>query len=196
MSLSRFNPRTTALLLIIIITAGLRLMINSSLQFNPLATFTPIAAMALFGGAYFRGAVKPFMFPLLALFISDVILSFTVLAPYRSGLLYSGWYWVYAAFALMSITGKYLLKNITLKNSMAALFTVTLIHWVISDFGVWLQGSMYPLTAIGYWECMAAAIPYELRFIAGTAVYGAIMFGSFEWMQLRYPQLKKSRINN
>jgi hypothetical protein len=191
MSLTKFNPRTTVLLLIILVTAGLRLMINCSLQFNPLATFTPIAAMALFGGAYFTGDVKSFAFPLLTLFISDVILSYTVLAPYRSGLLYSGWYWVYGAFALMSITGKYMLKDINLKNGIAALLTVTLIHWIVSDFGVWLQGTLYPITGTGYVECLVAAIPYELRFVAGTAVYGLVMFGSFEWMQLRYPQLKR-----
>jgi hypothetical protein len=141
---SKFNPRTAILLLIISVAAAIRLLTNFTPELTPLAIFTPIGAMALFGGAYFTGKVTPFVFPLLTLFISDLILSFTTLSPYRSGLLYSGWYWVYGAFVLMTLTGKYLMKEITLKNSITALITVTLIHWIVTDFSVWLQGTHVP----------------------------------------------------
>lgn len=194
MSLSKFNPRTFILLLIIVVTAVLRLAVQFTAGLSSLVVFTPIGAMALFGGTYFTGKVKPFVLPLLTLLVSDIILSYTVLAPFRSGILYSGWYWVYGTFALMSLTGKYIMKDISLKTSITALITVTLIHWIVSDFGVWIQGTMYPKTGTGFLLCLKAAIPYEFQFIAGTAVYGILMFGSFEWMKQRNVNLLTPKV--
>ncbi len=59
---SKFNPRTVILLLIISVAAAIRLLANFTPELTPIATFTPIGAMALFGGAYFTGKIKPFVF--------------------------------------------------------------------------------------------------------------------------------------
>jgi hypothetical protein len=189
MSIPKFNPRNAVLLLFIVLVAALRLATNFSTQLGPLAVFTPLGAMALFGGAYFTGNVKPFALPLLTLFVSDVVLSFTVLAPYRSGLLYSGWYWTYGAFALMTIAGKLIIKDVTVKQVVLATITVTLIHWLVSDIGGCLNqptaGAMFTV----YLQRLVTAIPYELRFLAGTTVFSTVMFGGFEWMQKKYPAL-------
>src|SRR4030095_6974426 len=104
MSTIKFNPRTAVLLIIISITAAIRVIFNFNYDVSPLANFSPLGAMALFGGAYFTRKWKGFAFPLLMLFISDFILHQTVFKAYSSGLLYSGWYWVYGAFVLMTIT--------------------------------------------------------------------------------------------
>lgn len=183
MSIFKFNPRTALLLLIIVIVAVLRLATSFSSELGPLALFTPIGAMALFGGAYFNGYVKPFAFPLATLFISDVILSFTVLAPFRSGLLYSGWYWTYAAFALMVVVGKLIVKDVTIKHLAIGIVTVTLIHWLVSDIGGCLKENNVNNMLAVYGQRLVTAIPYELRFLAATTIYSAIMFGSFEWLQ-------------
>ena len=76
MPVPTFSPRNAVLLLIIVVIAALRLI--SFIDMGPLTYFTPLGAMALFGGAYFNGHVKPYLFPLLTLFISDVVLSFTL----------------------------------------------------------------------------------------------------------------------
>src|ERR1041385_5981600 len=101
MSTKKFNPRTAVLLLFISITATIRIIFNFNYDISPLANFSPIGAMALFGGTYFNKNWKAFTFPLLMLFISDIILHQTVFKKYGNGFLYSGWYWVYGAFALM-----------------------------------------------------------------------------------------------
>src|SRR5688500_12683869 len=100
MSQQKFNPRTSILLLIVFSVAAFRLLTQYAEHASSFLSLTPLGAMALFGGAYFEGRVQPYLFPLLALFISDVVLCFTVYAGFREGLLYPGWYWVYAAFAL------------------------------------------------------------------------------------------------
>jgi hypothetical protein len=186
MSVPKINPRNAVLLLFIVATAILR--IASFSGWGPLTVFTPIGAMALFGGAYFRGNVKPYAFPLLTLFISDLVLCFTILSPFREGLLYGGWFWTYAAFALMTIAGKLIIRNITIKNIAIATIVATLIHWLISDIGACMLE--HNLTLAFYLQRLVTAIPYEWRFFGGTAIFSAIMFGLFEYLQRRYTSLK------
>lgn len=188
MSLKQINPRSAVLLLIIVVTAVLRLA--SFTGWGPLTVFSPIGAMALFGGAYFSGNVKPFAFPLLTLFISDVVLSFTIFSDseYRQGLLYNGWVWTYGAFALMTIAGKLIIRETSVKNIFIAVVVSTLIHWLVSDIGACIVEKEFTFSL--YTKRLIDAIPYEWRFLGGTAIYSAILFGLFEWLQTKYTSLR------
>jgi hypothetical protein len=192
MSLSKFNPRSLVLFVFILATGFLRILLHSSNEFSAVANFSPLGAMALFGGAYFTRSWKAIGFPLLSLFISDVVLSLTVFSSFRTGLLYGGWYWTYGAFALMALTGKFLLKKIAFLAVLSAALLCVLIHWIVTDFGVWLGSPVYPQTASGFIACLVAAIPFEWNFLAGTFFYSAVLFGAFEWMKKRNPQLQVS----
>jgi hypothetical protein len=190
MSIPKFNPRNIVLIIIIIAVAGIRLAINLGASIGPLANYTPLAAMALFGGAYFTGNIKPYAFPLLTLLVSDVILSYTVYASSREGILYGGWYYTYGAFALMAVCGKYMLQKVTVQRVVIAAIAVVCIHWIVTDFGVWLDGTTYPKTLAGFNACLTAAIPFEGRLLTSTIMYSSIMFGLFELMQQKYPRLQ------
>lgn len=185
MSEKMFNPRNAVLLLMIVVVALLRLA--SFKGIGPLTWFTPVGAMALFGGAYFKGNVKPFLFPLLTLFISDVIVSFMIFPELRSGLLYTGWYWTYLSFALMVVVAKLILKKVSVLNLVIAAISATLIHWIVSDIGMCVQENHFSLGL--YFEKLVKAVPYEIRFLQGTVIYGAILFGIFELLQRKYPSL-------
>src|ERR1044072_1107654 len=130
MSVKSFDPRTTVLFIFIFLTAAARVIFNFNYEISPLANFSPIGAMALFGGAYFNKQWKAFAFPLLMLFISDFILQQTVFKAYSNGILYSGWYWVYGAFALMTLAGTWLLERVTIKNFIVSTLVCLAIHWV------------------------------------------------------------------
>lgn len=190
MSLQKTNPRTAVLFLMILATGALRVACNFSSELSPLSNFTPIGAMAIFGGAYFSQRGKAIGLPLLTLLVSDIVLNLTVFSAYSNGLLYSGWYWVYGAFVLMSVTGRLLIRKVNAATILTSALACTFIHWIVTDFGVWLGSSMYPQTATGFAACLTAAIPFELNFLAGTLAYSALMFGAFEWMQQRNKQLQ------
>lgn len=183
----KFNPRTSVLLLFMMAVAFLRVVINPEWGFSFLSNFTPVGAMALFGGAYFSSK-KAFLFPLLTLWISDLLLTRFVYG-YEWKLFYGGFYWVYAAFILMVIIGKLLLKDVSVKRIFITALVITIIHWIVTDIGVWLASIQYPKTPAGFWACLTAAIPYERNFLSGTLLYSAMMFGSFEWMKIKYPSL-------
>ena len=184
MSFIKFNPRTILLLVFITVIAAVRVVSNFDTEISPLANFSPVGAMALFGGAYFDKQWKALGFPLLMLLLSDVVLQQTVFKTYGNGILYGGWYWVYGAFALMTIAGRWLLKKITIKNFILSALACVFIHWTVTDIGVWYGSKIFSQNLQGYIDCLVVAIPYELKFLTGTFVYGIILFGLFEGLTL------------
>jgi hypothetical protein len=133
---------------------------------------------------------------LLTLLLSDFILSVTVYKNFNGGFLYEGWYLVYAAFALMVLVGKVILKNVNVISVVLATVVTVLIHWVVTDFGVWYGSALYPQTLAGFATVLFNAIPFEVRFLNGTLGYSAVMFGLFEYLKVKYPvlNLKASRV--
>lgn len=188
MNSTRFNPRTIILVALIIVFGLLRLseVFNSDLHLS----LSSMGALALFGGAYFTKKWKAIFFPIATLFIGDLILSYTIHKTENHGFLYTGWAWVYAAFALMALVSKVLVKKVNILSVVAGVLACVLIHWIVTDLGLWLEGHMYAKTFGGLMQCLAAAIPFERPFLEGTLLYSAIMFGTFELLQSRYPALK------
>ncbi len=191
MSSVKFNPATVIVLLFIVSTGALRVFFNFNTEIMPLAVFSPIGAMSIFSGAYFNRNWKAFLFPLATLFLSDFILHQTVFSAYSSGILYSGWYWVYGAFVLMVLAGRWLMRKITVGSFLASVVAAVLIHWIVTDIGVWIGSKIYAQNLGGFVECLAAAIPFEWRFLAGTLVYGAVLFGGFYLLKSRYSFLQQ-----
>jgi len=189
----KINPRTGLLVLFILIVGILRVL-NSG-ELTPFSNFTPIGAMALFGGAYFSDKWKAYLFPLLALWLSDVVMMQFVYKSDLSGLLYRGWYYNYIAFAGMVLIGQWIHKITVMKFILGAV-GAALFHWIVSDFGVWMSGGTNILTGQpftrdfnGYLQCLDLAIPYLQRMLLGNIMYGAIMFGTYELIKRKYPTL-------
>ncbi len=194
MSFQKINPRFAVLAIIMVAAAAMR--IPDAAQATPMVNFTPIGAMGLFGGAYFSQRWKAVLFPLLALFVSDLIINVFVYNG-QFGLMYRGWYWVYGAFVLIAFIGRWIIRKVTVQNVLLAALAATLTHWLITDFSVWLGGgvdlrTMQPLSRdwSGLVQCYVQAIPYMRNFLLGAIVYSGIMFGAFEWMQRRYHSLQ------
>jgi hypothetical protein len=188
----KFHLRNAVLMLMIILVAAIRLFNNFNTHVSVLANYSPLAAMALFGSAYFKGYIKPYLFSLLSIFISDVILFATVHKQYGNGFLYGGWYYVYGAFLLIAVFGRFILKKISVQNIALSIIIAVFIHWVVTDFAVWFGSKTYPQTWTGFNACLAVAIPFELRLLIATCIYSVIMFGVFEWMKKKYPALQNA----
>lgn len=180
------NYRTPVLLLFMLLIVGLRVIMPLSPDFKFIAGFSGIGAAALFGGAYFKNKVNAFLFPILVLFASDLGLVLTMGVDYG---FYGGMQYTYIAFILMILVGHLMIKKVTIQNVFIATLVGVLIHWVVSDIGVWYGSTIYPQTAIGFWECLVAAIPYEKNFLYGTLGYSILLFGIFETLKAKYPGL-------
>lgn len=194
MSNLKFNPRNAILLLMILIITALRLLITFNSDALQFANFSSIGAVALFGGAYFKDNLKAFAFPLLSLFLSDFILASTIFKEYSNGFLYEGWYWTYIAFALMVLIGRILLNKINAVTLLGSTLAIVFIHWIVTDFGVWFKNPSYTQDFAGFWLCLERAIPFEVRFLEGTLLYGVILFGAFELLKSKFPVLKLNKL--
>jgi hypothetical protein len=129
---------------------------------------TPVAAMALFGGAHFHGRTMAFSIPILAMIASDMVLGFHALAPL-----------VYASFALTVVIGFWIQRQITLERIVLGSFAASVLFFVITNLGVWSLGGLYPKTSQGLLACFVAALPYYRLTAIGDLAYSALFFGGF-----------------
>lgn len=182
------HGRGLAVLLILIVAAG-AMRIPNALQITPWSNFSPVGAMALFGGAYFTSKWKAFLFPLLTLLLGDLAVSVFVFQG-KYGIIYDGWYWIYGIYLLIVLTGRWLIRNkVTIKSIAISSVSAALIHWLLADLTMWLSGAVDMRTGLplskdisGLMQCYAQGFPLMLNFLAGTVVYSAVLFGVFEWV--------------
>ena len=83
---------------------------------------------------------------------------------------------------------KFLFKDVSVKNIAVAAIAATIIHWLVANVGMCVQENQFTFAL--YSQKLLGSITYELRFLAGTTVYAALMFGAFELLQKRFPSLR------
>ena len=146
--------------------------------------FTPLCAIALFGGKYFNNKYIAYLLPLLALWFSDILINNFILNNYFDGftLFYSGFYWQYGSFILITLIGRKTLKNISFIRLLGISISSSLLFFVISNFGVWISSSFYSKDVFGLIACYVAAIPFYYGTLSGTIFYSFFLFGSYEFL--------------
>lgn len=184
---NKIHTRNFILVLIVISVALLRIF-NVG-KFGNWANFTPVGAIALFAGTYFKDRWAAYLTPLLVLFLSDIIVNYGYFG--KVTLFYDDIFWVYLAFALMVLTGSFI-KRVSVLNVITAAIISVIIHWLLTNFGVWLGGKLYPRNLQGLQECYILAIPFEKNLLLGNLAYGGILYGGFEWAKRYFPSLKWS----
>lgn len=130
--------------------------------------FAPIAAMALFGGAYLNKRYA-LVIPLIAMIISDYFIGF------HNVILF-----VYGSFFISGLLGLWLRNHKTLANTFMITFASSLLFFIITNFGVWFVGNMYPKTVSGLVTCYTMAIPFFRNTILGDFFYVGLFFGGYE----------------
>ncbi len=141
--------------------------------------FAPIGAMALFGAAYVSNRALGFLIPLVAMWLSDVVLNNVIYGQYYDGFQWAGNLWVYAAFAGISLLGFVLLKKVNLKNFLGASVLAAVIFFVVTNFGVWMSSGMYPKNGAGLMAAYVAGQPFFLNTLLGNLIFGGVMFALY-----------------
>ncbi|MCJ8209691.1 hypothetical protein MUY27_08220 [Mucilaginibacter sp. RS28] len=184
MSLQKINIRNVVLILMIVAAAAMRLV---SYKFPALSNFTPVGAIAVFGGVYFNDKWKAYLVPFAALFVSDIVINY--LYTSKLVLWYSSSIWMYLSFFAMVFFGS-LIKKVNILNVFLASVGGVVVHWLLTDIEPWLNGTLYAKNIGGYFQSLAAAIPFELNMIKGDLVFGAILFIGFELAKSKYTVLR------
>ncbi len=174
-----FTPRTAVLTVMIAFAVGVRLMIfflPGSLPYN----FTPVEAIALFGGAYFSDRRLAFIVPLTAMFVADLMIGLHPLIPV-----------VYACIAASVLLGFGMRGKVTALRVIGYGVVGSLMFFAVMSFVEWLIGDTAYCRA-GLVSCYVAAIPFLKSWMAGTLVWSTLLFGGFELMRRRWPAIGTS----
>ena len=185
MKTNNFNLRFGVMTLMILLAAMSRLLPHPP-------NFVPIGGMALFGAAYFSKRYWAFLVPIVSMWISDLVLNNVVYAQYFNGFawFYRGSLFTYGAFVLIVLFGMLTLKKVRLPNLIGSALGASVLFFIVSNFGVWFSGTMYPKTFGGLMACYTAGIPFFHNTILGDLVYSAVLFGVFELCVRNIPQLR------
>lgn len=175
MSTKQSLTQVGAAVLLIVAAAFSRLLPHPS-------NFTPITAIALFGGVYLDRRFA-FIVPIIAMLVSDYFIGF-----------YGGMYWVYGSFVLIALIGLWLRHHKSLLTIFGATVTSSLLFFVVTNFGVWLTpASMYSRNWDGLIECYVAAIPFFRNAFGGDLIFVAVMFGVYELAARQIRKIAESK---
>lgn len=137
--------------------------------------FTPVAAIALYGGAYGKNRVFSFVLPLVAMICSDILLMTFIHPEFGGALSYltsKDALGVYISFLLIVGLGILIQKNVKTSTVVGASIGGSFLFYLITNFTTWVGAPFYPQTFAGLMECYAAGIPFYKN------DYGSL-FGSF-----------------
>ena len=128
--------------------------------------FTPIIAVALISGYFFKNINLSLLILLVAMLLSDLFIGF-----------YENMIFVYASLLLITFVFHKISKKINYKNLFIYCFAGSLIFFIVSNFGVWVLGSpgvldvAYERNLSGLTECYILAIPFFGNTFLSTLIF-------------------------
>lgn len=158
--------------------------------------FAPQIAIALLSGSLFvKNKHFAFVLPLVSMFLSDLLyqtLYINHLSPIQG--FYDGQWQNYLLIAATALFGFGLQTN-QLSKFIGNFIAAPTVYFLISNFMVWASfgGYQRPLTSAGLIQTMVDGLPFYGYSVAGTMVFGAVLFGGFKLIQ---PKLTAIRVKS
>jgi len=153
--------------------------------------FTPIAAIALFGGALLGKRVLAFIIPLAAMILADLILGF-----------HADMIAVYAGFALTVLLGWSIRDKVSFGSVVTRSLAASIIFFLLTNFSSWLTMGLYPANFTGLMQAYIAGlaffnngsygISFFLNEVMGGLFFNGLFFGAFYLARLGFPSLAKA----
>jgi len=170
----KFGPKENfEMLAIAIVVVGLisRVVLH-------IPNFTPVIALALFGGAALsrRNAV---ILPVVVMAVTDLVLGVHSTMPFTWG-----------SMILIALLGVWLRERKTTTHVALASIASAVLFFIITNLGSWLAMSLYPKTWAGLLECYIAAWPFFRNSLFSTLIFSVVLFGGYELLVAR---VKKTR---
>lgn len=179
------NFKFSILALLILLAAFSRLIPH-------LPNFSPLGAIGLFGAAYFTKKWQAFLIPIAATWLSDLFINNVIYAQYYPEFtwFYEGFYWQYGAYLLITLFGLLILKKVTLPKILVGALGSSLLFFLVTNLGCFPNNPSYTQDFNGLLSCYAAGIPFLKGTLLGDLFYCGVLFGSFELVKRKVPQLK------
>ncbi|HUD21066.1 MAG TPA: DUF6580 family putative transport protein [Candidatus Saccharimonadales bacterium] len=132
------------------------------------ANMTPLGATAIFGGKKL-GRPWNYLLPLGILFLTDLFLGFHNVMIY-----------VYGSFILTVFLAEHWQGTGYGKLTITAVAS-SLIFFLVTNFGVWQEGWLYPHTLAGLISSYTMGLPFLRNMVAGDLIYTLGFFALYNW---------------
>ena len=151
--------------------------------------FAPIAATALFGGAYLSKRFA-LLVPLVAMAISDYLLLY--IHPFQSpmvdfghvypitALFHATTVYVWGSFVVSGLIGMWLKKHKKPVFILSACLLGSIQFFLITNLGVW-AGGMYSRGIDGLLQSYLMGLPFFRWTVLGDLFYTGVFFGAYEF---------------
>lgn len=158
------------------------ILIGILLRFMPhAANFTPVAAIALFSGAYLKKKYA-ILVPLLLMAVSDIFIGMHNVLIFTWG-----------SFILTAFLGKAIQKRKSIMPVFGMSLISSLVFFLITNFGVWAMG-WYPQNLKGLIDCYVMGIPFLRDFTISTLIYSAVFFTAYELIARNVRETKLEKV--
>ncbi len=152
---------------LVLVIALIAVAAFSRFLFAGMPNFSPVMAMALFGGAMLNKKLA-YVIPVAAMLLTDIYFGF-----------HNTMFAVYGSFLLTVLIGQKFVSNPNIKNVAASSVVSALLFFVVTNFAVWAMSGMYTLDFSGLVACYVAAIPFFKSTLASSMLFSAIIFGTY-----------------
>ncbi|MBC7383122.1 MAG: hypothetical protein H7296_09035 [Bacteroidia bacterium] len=173
------NKRFLTIVALIFTAALLRLLPHSP-------NFSPIGAIALFGGAFLTNRFYSFIIPIAALLVSDFLLGFY------------GWEMLitYGSFTISILIGNLLRKNKSWERVLFASLSSSMVFFLITNF-VYLYpvsiAPMYTKDMAGVFNSYIAGLAFFQNTVVSDLFYSSVLFGGYYLLSINVLALNKNK---
>lgn len=152
--------------------------------------FSPVEAVALFGGAYFASRAWALAVPLIAMFLSDLALGLANGGIYFEYFASAHFAAIYLCIALSTVLGFGLRGKVTGPRVLGYSLLGSVLFFLLSNAAVWATAVPgHGACALGLMPCYIAGLPFFQWTVLGTLFYAALLFGGFALLRRQLPQL-------
>ena len=134
--------------------------------------FTPIVAVAIMSGYFFKNINLSYIVLIISMLLVDVFIGF-----------YKHMFFVYLSLFLITFIFFKISDKINFKNLFVFGFLGSLIFYLVSNFGVWASGVLSPVTNLPYEKslnvlisCYFLAIPFFKNTLFSTIIFSYAAF--------------------
>ena len=142
-----------------ILPVGLILVLSFSRLIPHPSNFTPILAVGVFAGFYFRNFILSLFIVISAMFISDLVIG-----------LHSTMIFTYSSLILAVAIGL-LIKKFNFKAILLSGLSSSVIFFVVTNFGSWLTIEIYEKNFSGLLHSYFMGIPFFHNTLISTLIY-------------------------
>lgn len=140
--------------------------------------FTSSLAGLIFAGAILRKINYAFIL-LVGYFVADLLINNVFYTTNSNGFQWTSqaFFWIYASLTMSFFIGRFFAqKSDSPLQFISSSIVSSLVFFLLSNFGVWTENLLYPMTLTGLITCYTAALPFVMNEVASSIFFVSIFY--------------------